>query len=259
MFTAKRGKNVSTSFAEMISYAASQKQSRIVLALDVKGPNAIERAEKILEETSNYICCVKMNKHLILPMGLEGLRNIIEKAHSLGLPVIADCKMCDIGSTNLVESSQYFDAGFDAITVMPLSGWVDGLKGVFHVAREKGRGVLVVVLMSHEGASEFFEAVVFDEELGVFDKLYRVFARRAVKWRADGVIVGATRPDAIRQVKNIVGDKPIFSPGVVVQGGVVEEVLRAGASYVIVGRAICDSSNPADKARELRDVTRRSL
>lgn len=250
---------MNSGFIEMISRAASQNQSKIVLALDVRGPNAIEKAEKVLEETSSYICCVKVNKHLILPFGLEGLKGIIEKAHSLGLPIIADCKMCDIGSTNLVEALQYFEAGFDAVTVMALPGWVDGLNEVFHVAKERGKGVLVVVLMSHKGASEFFEAVVFDEELGVFDKLYRVFARRAVKWHADGVVVGATRPNAIRQVKSIVGEKPIFSPGVIVQGGGIEEALKAGASYVIAGRVICESSNPVDKAKELRDVTRQFL
>ncbi|MDH5815739.1 MAG: orotidine 5'-phosphate decarboxylase [Candidatus Nezhaarchaeota archaeon] len=247
---------MSKSFAEAIERAAYQNQSRLVLALDVKGPNAIERANRILEETSSYICCVKVNKHLILPAGLEGLKEIVKRAHSLGLPAIADCKVCDIGSTNLVEVSYYFDIGFDAITAMPFPGWIDGLRDVFHLAKEGGKGVLMIVLMSHKGASEFFETIVFDEEYGVFDKLYRVFARRAVKWNADGVIVGATRPDAIRQVKNIVEDKPIFSPGVVVQGGAVEEALKAGASYVIVGRVICESANPADKARELRDITR---
>ncbi|MEM2214623.1 MAG: orotidine 5'-phosphate decarboxylase [Candidatus Nezhaarchaeales archaeon] len=248
---------MSKGFVEAITRAANQNHSRVVLALDVKGPNTIEKAKKILEETSGYICCVKINKHLILSVGLEGLRELVERAHSLGLPVIVDCKMCDIGPTNLVETSYYFDSGFDAVTVMPLPGWIDGLSDVFHVAKERDKGVLVVVLMSHKGASEFFETIAFDEEYGVFDKLYRIFARRAVKWRADGVIVGATRPDAIRQVKSIVGEVPIFSPGIVVQGGVVEETLKAGASYVIAGRAICESINPADKARELRDITRR--
>jgi orotidine-5'-phosphate decarboxylase len=172
------------------------------------------------------------------------------------LPVIADCKVCDIGSTNFVEASLYFDAGFDAITVAPLPGWADGLEDVFRLAKEVDKGVIVVALMSNKGASEFFETVIYDEDLGVFDRLYRVFARRAVKWRADGVIVGATRPEAIRQVKEIVEDIPIFSPGVVVQGGAITEALRAGASYIIVGRAICESANPADKAREACDFTR---
>ncbi|MEM4576732.1 MAG: orotidine-5'-phosphate decarboxylase [Candidatus Nezhaarchaeales archaeon] len=243
-------------FVEMISEAAYKNQSKIVLALDVKGPNVFDRALKILEDVSKYICCVKVNKHLILPLGLRGLRGLIERAHALGIPVIADCKMCDIGSTNVVEASQYFDAGFDAITVMPLPGWFDGLEGVFRMAKEIGKGVILVVMMSHRGASEFFEATIFEGELGIFDKLYNAFARRAVKWCADGVVVGATRPDVIRQVKDVVEDIPIFSPGVMVQGGAIEEALRAGASYVIVGRAICENSNPADKARELRDVTR---
>lgn len=244
------------SFVEMISDAMRRNQSKVVLALDVKGPNAFERAAKILEDVSKYVCCVKINKHLILPLGLRGLRDLIEKAHALGLPVIADCKMCDIGSTNIVEASQYFDAGFDAITAMPLPGWFDGLEGVFHIAKERGKGVILVVLMSHRGASEFFEATIFDGELGIFDKLYNVFARRAVKWRADGVVVGATRPNVIKKVKDVVGEIPIFSPGVMVQGGTIESALRAGASFVIAGRAICENSNPADKAKELREATR---
>jgi orotidine-5'-phosphate decarboxylase len=243
-------------FLDMITKAAERNRSRIVLALDVKGPYALERAERILCEVAEYICCVKINKHLILPRGVEGLRDLVSKAHSLGLPVIADCKICDIGSTNFVEASAYFNAGFDAITVVPLPGWTNGLEGVFCLAKEADKGIIVVTLMSNRGASEFFEAMIYDEELGVFDRLYRVFARRSVKWRADGVIVGATRPEAIRQVREIVKDLPIFSPGVVIQGGNVVEALKAGASYIIVGRAICEADNPADRAREMCELTR---
>jgi len=243
-------------FLDMITRAAELNQSRVVLALDVKGPDALNRAERILCETAEYICCVKVNKHLILPRGVEGLRDLIGRAHSLGLPVIADCKMCDIGSTNFVEASTYFEAGFDAITVVPLPGWADGLEDAFRLAKEADKGVIVVALMSNKGASEFFEAIIYDEELGVFDKLYRVFARRSSKWRADGVIVGATRPEAMRQVREIVGDLPIFSPGVIAQGGGVVEALRAGASYIIVGRAICESDDPVGKAREICELTR---
>ncbi|MHC1629041.1 MAG: orotidine-5'-phosphate decarboxylase [Candidatus Nezhaarchaeales archaeon] len=245
-------------FITMIEKASIQNESRIVLALDLKGPDAIERAEKILEDVSSYICCVKLNKHLILPFGLQRIRVIVDRAHELGLPVIADCKMCDIGSTNQVEASLYFDAGFDAITVMPLPGWSEGLENVFHLAEERDKGILAVTFMSHKGASEFFEAVVYDEELKMFDKLYKIFLRRAVEWRADGLIVGATRPDIISQAKEVVGDKPIFSPGVVVQGGSIVDALKAGASYVIVGRAICESLKPADKAKELRDLAKLS-
>jgi len=243
-------------FLDMITKAAERNRSRVVLALDVKGPHALERAERILCEVADYICCIKVNKHLILPRGVEGLRDLINRAHSLELPVIADCKICDIGSTNFVEASAYFHAGFDAITVVPLPGWADGLEDVFRLAKEADKGIIVVTLMSNKGASEFFEAVIYDEELGVFDKLYRVFARKSVKWRADGVVVGATRPEAIRQVREIVENLPIFSPGVVAQGGGVVEALRAGASYIIVGRAICEGDNPTERAREMCELTR---
>ncbi|MHC1637132.1 MAG: orotidine 5'-phosphate decarboxylase [Candidatus Nezhaarchaeales archaeon] len=247
---------MSKNFIAMIEKASIQNESRIVLALDLKGPDAIEKAEKILEDVSSYICGVKLNKHLILPFGLQYVKTIVRRAHELGLPVIADCKICDIGSTNQVEASLYFDTGFDAITVMPLPGWAEGLESIFHLAEERDKGILAVTYMSHKGASEFFEATVYDEELRMFDKLYMIFLRRAIKWRADGLIVGATRPNIIRRIREIVGDRPIFSPGVIIQGGSLVDALKAGASYVIIGRAICENPKPADKAKELRNLTK---
>jgi len=247
---------MSKSFISMIERASNQNESKVILALDLKGPNAIEKAERILEDISSYICGVKINKHLMLPFGLRRIESIVRKVHEFGLPVIADCKMCDIGSTNQMEASLYFDVGFDAITVMPLPGWVEGLESTFHLAEERDKGILAVVYMSHKGASEFFEATVYDEELRKFDKLYMVFLRKAIKWHADGFVIGATRPSIIRRVKEMVGDKPIFSPGVIVQGGSLVDALKAGASYVIIGRAICESPNPIDKAKELKNLTK---
>ncbi|MDI9619954.1 MAG: orotidine 5'-phosphate decarboxylase [Candidatus Nezhaarchaeota archaeon] len=241
-------------FLEAVERASTRNGSRIVLALDVEGPKPLERAEEILEEAGSFICSVKVNKHLVLPQGLRAVKRLVERAHELGLPAIADCKSCDIGSTNRVEASLYFEAGFDALTVMPLAGWSQGLEEVFKLAEGEDRGILAVAYMSHRGAEEFFNMVVYDEELGSFDKLHRVFLRRALRWGADGFIVGATRPEAIAQAKNVVGGKPIFSPGAVAQGGNPVEAVRAGASYVIVGRAICASERPGEKAREIRDA-----
>ncbi|MCS7140144.1 MAG: orotidine 5'-phosphate decarboxylase [Candidatus Nezhaarchaeota archaeon] len=250
---------VKGNFVSAVERAAIQNKSRIVLALDIKGSDALNRAERILRDVSSYVCCVKLNKHLILPFGLQRVKAIVELSHELGLPIIADCKLCDIGSTNEVEAELYFEAGFDAITVMPLPGWAEGLEGVFHLAKERGKGILAVVYMSHRGASEFFDVIMYDDELMIFDKLYRVFLRRSLRWHADGFIVGATKPDIIAQLKKEAANRPIFSPGVIAQGGSIVDALRAGASYIIVGRAICESSSPIDKAKELRNLIATSM
>jgi orotidine-5'-phosphate decarboxylase len=75
-----------------------------------------------------------------------------------------------------------------------------------------------------------------------------------LKWVADGVVVGATVPAKIAEVKQILGEKvAIYSPGVGAQGGDAETAVKAGASYLIVGREITNSYNPADAAQSLYD------
>ena len=241
-------------FTSMIEKASRQNNSRLVLALDIKNDKLVEKAKRLLDEVSSYICCVKLNKHLLLPLSLNEVLEIVDEAHEACLPVIADCKMCDIGLTNEVEASMYFNANFDAITVMPLPGWTDGLEGVFKLASERGKGVLVVTHMSHRGAIEFFDLIVYDQSVGVFDALHRVFTRRARMWGADGLIIGATRPEVIAYTREVIGDKPIFAPGAITQGGNPIEALRAGASYIIIGRAICESHDPARRAKEINDM-----
>jgi len=73
-------------------------------------------------------------------------------------------------------------------------------------------------------------------------------ARIAAECGVDGVVAPATRPDRIRLVRSIVGDRAIISPGVGAQGGSARAALAAGADYLIVGRSITESPNPAASA-----------
>ena len=83
---------------------------------------------------------------------------------------------------------------------------------------------------------------------------YVSFARKAVAWGADGVVVGATRPEKIAEVKGILGGRAeIYSPGVGIQGGGADAAVRAGADYLIVGREITNAVDPADAAQRLLD------
>jgi orotidine-5'-phosphate decarboxylase len=243
---------------------ARKKKSNIVLALDFpyeKPENRqtlYKKAEKIMDAVHPYICAVKFNHHLTLPLGLfNGVQKLLEKAHEKELPTIMDCKVNDIGSTNQVIAEYYYEAGFDALIANPFVGWDEGLKPVFEAAKKRGKGVILLTYMSHKGASEGYGQTVVDAESGQKTFQYMVFAKKALKWNADGVVVGATYPEKIKEVYAVLGGKiPIYSPGVGVQGGEIKSAMKAGATYLIVGRAITLSENPVETAERIRSMAK---
>jgi len=250
------------SFRLKMEQTAKDKKSNMILALDFpfeKPENReklFSKAERILNAVEPYICAVKFNRHLILPLGtFNGVAKLIEKVHAMGLMAIMDCKVNDIGSTNQTIAEYYYSVGFDALTANPFVGWEQGLKPVFDVAHKLQRGVILLVYMSHKGAWEGYGQTICNAETGEKALQYFSFAKKALKWNADGVVVGATYPEKIREVHEILGEKiPIYSPGIGAQGGKIESALKAGAHYLIVGRTITLSENPAETAKKIRDL-----
>ncbi|RJS73843.1 hypothetical protein CW710_02690, partial [Candidatus Bathyarchaeota archaeon] len=111
-----------------------------------------------------------------------------------------------------------------------------------------------LVYMSHKGAEETFGQTVLSKD-GTARKMYEVLAERIKRWDVDGIVVGATRPEVIREIRDIVGpDTPIYSPGVIFQGGSLRDALEAGSSYLIVGRAIYLSENPREESLRLKKI-----
>ena len=168
---------------------------------------------------------------------------------------IMDCKVNDIGSTNQVIAEYYYDVGFDALIANPFIGWDEGLRPLFDVRGKRQRGVILLVYMSHRGAFEGYGQTIIDPETGQKVPQYISFARKTLKYGADGAVVGATYPEKMREVHEILGKKvPIFAPGIGTQGGEIRTAVSAGARYLIVGRAITQAENPAESAREIRDL-----
>jgi len=240
---------------------AKKKESNIVLAFDFpfeKPENhhkLFSKAEKVLEAVHPYLCAVKFNHHLVLPLGtFDGVQKLLEKTHNLGLMTIMDCKANDIGSTNQVIAEYYYAAGFDALIANPFIGWEEGLKPIFDVAHKLQRGVILLVYMSHKAATEGYGQTIYDAETGAKMFQYISFSKKALKYGADGAVVGATYPEKIKQIYEILGEKvPIYSPGIGAQGGAVQPALKAGARYLIVGREITLAENPAETAKKIRD------
>ena len=181
------------------------------------------------------------------------MQKIVERAHDLGLPAIMDAKINDIGNTNRAIAEYYFKAGFDAVIASPFVGWEEGMQPVFEAVRKMDRGVILLVYMSHKGAVEGYGQMVQDSFTKQLVPQYRIFAQKALAWKADGAVVGATYPEKIREVYSILKDEvPIYSPGVGAQGGDAEEAVKAGAEYLIVGRAIVEAKDPARTAEQIR-------
>jgi len=236
-------------FKERILQSAKAKGSRVVLALDFSDPyeQRLARAERVLNAAKGGVAAVKVNHHLLLPYGLRGIGSIIETCRREELPLIADLKMNDIESTNLNIVDSLLAFGFDAVIANPFVGWEEGLAKVVERVHSQDGGILLLVYMSHKGATEGYSLRVEDGE-----PLYRLFARRARDWGADGVVVSAKSLDKITETRQIVGkDCLIFSPGIGAQGGALKADAAATADFIIVGRSVTESPDPMKVLKEL--------
>ncbi|MCL4435739.1 MAG: orotidine 5'-phosphate decarboxylase [Thaumarchaeota archaeon] len=247
--------SAANSFVERMRDSAERQSSCIVLALDYTDdePKRLqEKALNVIKETGSSLAAVKFNFHLLLPLGFEEVKRIVEAAHQKGLQAIADIKLNDIASTNLAVGKFLWRAGFDAVIANPVVGFEEALEPVMEQAHGAGKGVIFLVYMSHKGAEEGYNLTVLDEARNQV-KMHSLLLERALEWGADGVVVGATKPQAISEVAaRVKGKIPIFSPGVGIQGGSPVGAVRAGTDYLIVGRAILLADNPAAATERIR-------
>ena len=259
-------------YKQKLSAASFVRKSRLIVGLDFTvafaGLSEAERekersrveqkAIQTIRETSDYTVAYKFNRQLVLPLGLfDSISRIIDVIHDTGLTAIMDCKINDVGHTNTQIAQYYFDAGFDALIANPFVGWEGGLDSVFKLAENRNRGVILLCYMSHPAADEGYGLSIQLDKKGKHPSpMYEIFAQRALKWGADGVIVGATFPDRIKEIRKLLRDDiPIISPGVGAQGGSARDAIQSGASYVIAARSIVDSPNPSTAAKELAAET----
>lgn len=235
-----------------------------MLALDLppdQPQRLLSKSIEILKMVHPYVCAVKLNRQLVLPLGLSNrVQQIVEWSHDQGLPALMDCKINDVGHTNRTIAEHYYKAGFDAVTASPFVGWDEGLQPVFEVAKQMHRGVILLVYMSHKGAKEGYGQTIYEPKTERKMPQYVVFAQKALSWNADGAVVGATYPEKIQEVHAILKNHvPIYSPGVGAQGGDIESAIEAGARYLIVGRLITLAQNPAETAELVRDTAKQFL
>lgn len=204
----------------------------LIIALDVTDGN---EAISISKAVAEHVDAIKIGYPLVLGAGLGIITRISEFA-----PVIADFKVADIPNTDKLICEQTFKAGAEAVIVHGFTG-KDSLAECVNTGKEYGKDIYVVTEMSHPGALDFMQTVA------------EALAMMAVESGASGVVAPATRPGRLREIRNVVGDLTIISPGVGAQGGSASDTIRAGADYVIVGRSIYGSRNPEIEAGKIAD------
>ena len=243
------GGDALTTFRQRILDSSERSRSRVVLALDFSDPyqRRLAHAEEVLGATRDRIAAVKVNHHLLLPYGLQGLQGIVRLCKERSLPLIADLKMNDIEPTNLNVVDSLLSYGFDAVIANPFVGREEGLGKVVERIHSEGGGIIFLVYMSHQGSDEGYSLVLKGGE-----PMYRLFAKRARDWGADGVVVSAKAPEKIAETRELVGKQClIFSPGVGAQGGDLNAGAASGADFLIVGRSITEAIDPGKALSDL--------
>jgi orotidine-5'-phosphate decarboxylase len=206
-----------------------QKKTRVILALDV---TSREDALRVVDAVKDYVDAIKINWPLILAVGPEIIREM-----SRSKDVICDLKIADIPNINRLIVEQAVSRGASAVICHGFTG-EDSVRACVEAA--KGQ-VFVVTEMSHPGGKQYTAPVA--------DRL----AALAKSAGARGIVAPATRPERIVALRKIIDNLEIISPGVGAQGGKASDAIRAGADYIIVGRTIYESTDPATAARKLVD------
>ena len=196
-----------------------------------------------------FLCGIKLNFHLLLPLSSKEIIKINKTAHQYGLQTIADIKLNDIGNTNRVTTEHLWNLGFDAVIANPIMG-LDSLKNLVKSAHKNQKGVITLCHMSAPEAKLSYDMEV---KMGKKQQLYQLFLDWALTAKVDGIVVGATFPKIIQYCSKKAGKiLSIYSPGVGTQGGSANEVISSGTNYLIVGRTILNSKNPITIAKELQ-------
>jgi orotidine-5'-phosphate decarboxylase len=221
---------------------------------------------EIVDATADLVCAFKPQIAYFAALRAESqLERLIAhiRARHPAVPVILDAKRGDIGATAeqyAREAFVRFDA--DAVTLSPFMGQ-DSIEPFLAHA---GRGAFLLCRTSNPGGSDLQMLDVGGEPLYL-----RLAQQVAHRWNGGGqlgLVVGATFPTELANVRAVVGNLPLLVPGIGAQGGDIAATLAAGQTADGTGmvinssRAILyagDGADFADKAHAVALATRDAI
>lgn len=213
----------------------------------------------IIDATADLVCAYKPQfAHYAAYEAEDQLERTIEYIHRShpGVPVILDSKRGDVGNTAERYAIEAFERyGADAVTVNPYLGG-DALEPFL---KHADKGVIVLCRTSNPGARELQDLEVDGRKL-----YHRVAELAARRWNSRGnclLVVGATYPRELAEVREITGNMPFLVPGVGAQGGDVDQAVRNGQTpdgtglIISSSRSILYASSGEDFAAAARKAT----
>ncbi len=221
------------------------------LARDAGG--VYQFCEQIIEHTHPYVCGYKFNSAFFEILGARGMEVLADLRNAVPgeLITIYDVKRGDIGNTARHYAAAAFETlAMDAVTVNAYMGY----DAVEPFTRDSSKGAFILCYTSNPGSADFQQLMLEDGR-----QIFLEIARKAREWNDFdniGLVVGATKADALAAIREVAPDLPILAPGVGAQGGELDAVLQSGRArsgdridlVIPISRAILYSGQGEDFA-----------
>lgn len=259
---------MSIKFIDKLLAASQRNRSLLCIGLD-PDPERLPHVSLsdfnrgIIDATADLICAYKPNFAFYEALGIDGLKLLQETIDYIPdyIPVIGDAKRGDIGNTAKAYARALFDIyHVDAATVNPYLGF-DSIEPFIQY---EDKGVFILCRTSNSGARDFQNLADFNGK-----KLYEVVARKAGEWNVQGnigLVVGATYPEELKEIRQLCPEMLLLIPGIGAQGGDLALAVQNGIdakrekAIINVSRQVLYASQGKDfaeaarrSAQELRD------
>jgi orotidine-5'-phosphate decarboxylase len=239
---------------------------------------------RVIDAVLDYSATVKPQSAHYERFGYRGIRALAETvqyAQKKGLMVILDAKRNDIGSTAQKYARAYLGGGrgeefpaipFDAITVNPYLGR-DGINPFVEMCVRYGKGIFILVKTSNPSSGDLQDLRLKEGDI----PLSQLVASLVASWSeplkgthgfsAIGAVVGATYPEDIKVLRELMPHSFFLMPGYGAQGGTAANLKYAFTSdglgvLISSSRGViypCPPESPdffaqvSEKARIMRD------
>lgn len=257
-----------TTFFSRLEERARQTGSLLCVGLDphpadLPQPTAMAAREfslRLIEATADLALAYKPNAAFFEAFGAEGWQALAEVIRAVPpeIPVILDVKRGDISSTAEAYARACFDGlGAQAVTLNPYLGH----DSLLPFLQDPRRAAFLLCKTSNPGAADLQDLPLYAD--GRHLRLFEQVALLAQTWNVNdniGLVVGATHPAALADVRRLAPDLWILAPGVGAQGGDLNAALAAGLRadglglLIPVSRAISRAADPHQAALELHQA-----
>lgn len=220
--------------------------------------------KQIIDATSEFCVSYKINTAFYESRGLAGWKSMLKTFSYLPSThfTIADAKRGDIGNTSEMYARAFLDKessgfDFDAITIAPYMG-ADSVKPFLTF---NNKWVILLALTSNSGSYDFQHMLIKEKDKNVFEMVLE----KSREWGNDEnmmYVVGATRADMMRKVREVVPDHFFLVPGIGAQWGDLDLVCKNGMNsscglLVNSSRAIIYASEKEDFAEKAREAAKK--